>query len=47
MAAAALDYKNRTDAELKEIFQYHSGAKTREALAILEAQRLNVFSGER
>ena len=43
MREVAIDYENRSDEELKSILQYHSPAKTRQALTILKDNKLNVF----
>ena len=43
MCEVAIDYENRSDEELKSILQYHSPAKTRQALTILKDNKLNVF----
>lgn len=43
MRETALDYENRTDAELKDILQYHDPARTRKALTLLKERRLNIY----
>ena len=42
MRDTALNYKNRTDDDLK-LLQYHDTAATRSALKILEENGLNIF----
>lgn len=43
MKVKALNFENETDEDLKKIFQYKSGEKTRQALSILKEKKLNVF----
>lgn len=40
---AALHFETLPDEELSRIFEYHDGAKTRQALTLLKERRLNVF----
>ena len=43
MRETALDFENRTDAELKDILQYHDPVRTRKALTLLKERRLNIY----
>jgi len=43
MRETALDFENRTDAELKDILQYHDPERTRKALTLLKERRLNIY----
>jgi hypothetical protein len=45
MRETAVNYKDRTDDELKRVLQYSDPAKTRKALGILEENGWNVFRG--
>ncbi len=39
----ALNFGKESDESLKEVFQYHNGARTRQALSLLQEKHLNVF----
>jgi hypothetical protein len=43
MRDTALNFENRTDAELVKILQYHDAEKTRKALTLLKERHLNVY----